>query len=173
MHDAASIGRATALNARIAGGSGAPLAARQLVTAELGEILDLETLYDVLLLTTELVTNAVVHAGVDETRNLEIQVDWQSPLLHVSVFDPGGETEPRVQQPDVEVPGGVGLFLVDQLSSRWGVERGHDGSTQVWFELPASRDRLTEIPGHRIELPPPVRMAPRAVAIANVNPTLN
>ena len=32
-------------------------------------------------------------------------------------------------------PGGLGLFLVDSLSTRWGVERGAGGSNRVWFEL--------------------------------------
>ena len=173
MQEQASLGRATALSALIAGGSGAPVAARQLVTAELGEMLELDSLYDLLLLTTELVTNAVLHAGVDETRTLHLQVDWENRLLHVSVFDPGGESEPQVKKPDIEVPGGVGLFLVDQLSSRWGVDRGRNGSTQVWFELPTGRDLSEELSGHRIELPPATRVAPRAVPIANVTPALN
>jgi sigma-B regulation protein RsbU (phosphoserine phosphatase) len=162
-----------ALDAWIAGGSGAPVAARQLVTSELSELLEQDTLYDLLLLTTELVTNAVVHAGVDETRMLELQVAWDGPLLHVSVFDPGGESDPHVKQPDLDVPGGVGLFLVEQLSSRWGVERGRDGSTQVWFDLSAIREPVAELAGHRIELTPVVHSAPRAVAIVTSSSALN
>jgi hypothetical protein len=30
----------------------------------------------------------------------------------------------------------MGLFLVDQIASRWGTERAPEGGTQVWFEVP-------------------------------------
>ena len=108
-----------------------------------------------------------------ELQRWQKDFDWENRLLHVSVFDPGGESEPQVKKPDIEVPGGVGLFLVDQLSSRWGVDRGRNGSTQVWFELPTGPDLSEELSGHRIELPPATRVAPRAVPIANVTPALN
>lgn len=35
------------------------------------------------------------------------------------------------------VPGGMGLFLVEKISTRWGVERMPGGANQVWFELAA------------------------------------
>jgi hypothetical protein len=38
-------------------------------------------------------------------------------------------------------PGGRGLALVDQLSSRWGTERYTGGKT-VWFVLPSSDAEL-------------------------------
>jgi hypothetical protein len=56
--------------------------------------------------------------------------------VRVAVTDPGGTTSPHVQDVDVTIPGGMGLFLVEQISSRWGSERAAGGSTQVWFELP-------------------------------------
>jgi hypothetical protein len=31
----------------------------------------------------------------------------------------------------------MGLFLVEQISSRWGYERLGDGANRVWFELAA------------------------------------
>jgi hypothetical protein len=51
------------------------------------------------------------------------------------VIDPGSDLRPMVQDLDVNVPGGMGLFLVEQISTRWGVERMGDGATEVWFEL--------------------------------------
>ena len=35
--------------------------------------------------------------------------------------------------PDPSRPSGWGLYLVRELSDRWGID--HDGETRVWFEL--------------------------------------
>jgi anti-sigma regulatory factor (Ser/Thr protein kinase) len=126
----------TALTERIAGGPAAASRARELLTDTLGESLHGDSLHDVLLLTTELVTNAVRHADVDEGRTLELTVAAEARRVRVAVTDPGGTTSPQVQDLDVSAPGGMGLFLVDQIASRWGTERGSGGATQVWFELP-------------------------------------
>jgi hypothetical protein len=40
---------------------------------------------------------------------------------------------------DVTTPGGFGLFLVQELAARWGVERVVDDGKQVWFELDLER----------------------------------
>jgi hypothetical protein len=53
------------------------------------------------------------------------------------VTDAGGDATPEVQDLDPEIPGGMGLFLVEQISSRWGVERVPGGGNRVWFELAA------------------------------------
>ena len=120
---------------RITGGPAAAGAAREMLSELVaGSNPPESTLHDLLLLTTELVTNAVRHAGVDEEKTLELRADATAQAIRVSVTDPGASTAPRVQELDVEAPGGMGLFLVDQLSSSWGVERAN-GSNEVWFEL--------------------------------------
>jgi serine/threonine-protein kinase RsbW len=121
----------------IAGGVDAPCAARELLTARLGETTSAGTLHDLHLLATELVTNAVLHAGVGEAATLELRVASGPKTLRVSVKDPGGDTDPQVQDIDLDAPGGMGLFLVEQISRAWGVEREADGSQRVWFELAA------------------------------------
>ena len=121
----------------IAGGSEAPLAARELLTDRLGESTPEATMHDLHLLTTELVTNAVLHAhaGVDDT--IALSVRTRPGRVRVAVTDGGGESTPAIQEPDPEVPGGMGLFLVDKISSRWGVEQASSGGSRVWFELAA------------------------------------
>jgi anti-sigma regulatory factor (Ser/Thr protein kinase) len=122
----------------IAGGVEAGCSARELLTERLGDSTPAGTMYDLHLLATELVTNAVLHAGVDETATVELRVATTADLVHVSVTDPGSDaTSPAVQDLDVTVPGGMGLFLVEQISRAWGVERRSDGSNRVWFELAA------------------------------------
>lgn len=91
------------------------------------------TLHDELvLLVSELVTNSVRHAGVDERGWIDLRVDASEQAVRAEVRDPGVGFDPHVREPDPREPGGWGLFLVDQLSERWG--RLADGAG-VWFEL--------------------------------------
>jgi anti-sigma regulatory factor (Ser/Thr protein kinase) len=109
--------------------------AREILTDLVGETTPAETLHDLHLLTTEIVTNAVCHADVDENGTLELHVIAEPDLLRVSVTDPGGDTVPQIRELDPTAPGGMGLFLVEKVSHRWGFERADSGATEVWFEL--------------------------------------
>jgi anti-sigma regulatory factor (Ser/Thr protein kinase) len=94
--------------------------------------LDAGAFYDASLCVSELVTNAVLHAGIGPDDELELEVTIEdSGLLRVAVSDTGSGFEPPA--PSVDGTGGWGLFIVDRLSERWGVERR--GGTRVWFEI--------------------------------------
>lgn len=81
------------------------------------------------LLTSELVTNAVIHAGTD----IELQLEQTSHGIRCEVTDHGGGTPvPREARP--EDLGGRGLHLVETMSQCWGVRRS-PGAKAVWFEL--------------------------------------
>jgi anti-sigma regulatory factor (Ser/Thr protein kinase) len=121
----------------IPGGIEAPCTAREVLTEVLGDTTPEPTLHDLHLLTTELVTNAVLHAGAGESKTIELRVAGGDDLVRISVTDHGSAGTPEVQDLDLEVPGGMGLFLVEQISSRWGVERLPEGAKRVWFELAA------------------------------------
>jgi anti-sigma regulatory factor (Ser/Thr protein kinase) len=87
---------------------------------------------DAELLVSEVVSNAVRHAGLDGTDSIELRVRGSRSALHVDVVDPGPGFDPA----NVSLPharGGWGLWLLEQLAERWGVERGE--VTTVWFEL--------------------------------------
>jgi serine/threonine-protein kinase RsbW len=129
--------QSTAWRTEIPGGPDAACTARRLLTDKLGEITPAGTLHDLHLLATELITNAVLHASVDESDMIEMRVALDAGGLRVSVTDPGADTVPQVQELDPTVPGGMGLFLVEQISSDWGVERTRDGENRVWFQLAA------------------------------------
>lgn len=120
---------------QIAGGPAAACAVRELLSERFRDALPQDRLHDVLLLATELVTNAVLHAGVGEDTTLELHAAAAGDLVRCAVLDPGGATEPRMQELDPTAPGGMGLFLVDQLSERWGVQHTPGGGTEVWFEV--------------------------------------
>jgi anti-sigma regulatory factor (Ser/Thr protein kinase) len=122
----------TELSVRFAGGPYAAASARR----ALGSLRDLvgpTRLEDICLLVSELVTNGVRHAGAAESDELELEVRRRAGCLRVEVTDPGsGFTRDARQSGDES--GGWGLFLVDRLADRWGVQRG-ERSNRVWFEL--------------------------------------
>jgi signal transduction histidine kinase len=84
----------------------------------------------VVLLASELVSNAVKHANA---ALIEIRCEVVSRSVRVEVADagPGFGTIPSVLEPDRV--GGWGLHLVDELSTRWGVV--DTTGARVWFEI--------------------------------------
>jgi len=91
-----------------------------------------EALDVALLLASELATNAVMHAGTP----FVIGVRVTPKRLRVTVAD-GDDHTPTVAERDRGEPGGFGLYLVDELAARWGVEAAGHGQhgKEVWFEL--------------------------------------
>ena len=83
----------------------------------------------VTLLTSELVTNAVLHANSD----IELMVCASNGVVRVEVSDtsPQVPTLPRLN-PAAQT--GRGLTLVEKGSSTWGVSKQAVGKT-VWFEV--------------------------------------
>ncbi|MEV6010196.1 ATP-binding protein [Streptomyces sp. NPDC051976] len=89
---------------------------------------------DVLLVVSELVTNACLHAGGPE----ELRLHRNQKSLRLEVIDNGtGEPAPRTPH-RAGRPGGHGMFIVQRLCLDWGVIRDsdHPGKT-VWAELAA------------------------------------
>jgi serine/threonine-protein kinase RsbW len=99
----------------------------------LAEELPTNRLRDVRLLVSELVTNAVRHANLDEGDRIGLVVEVADHALRVEVHDPGGGFVPSAPSPDPVRPSGWGLYLVAELADRWGVDS--DDTTLVWFEL--------------------------------------
>jgi anti-sigma regulatory factor (Ser/Thr protein kinase) len=126
-------GRAERLVFRIHGGPLAPAQARQAIATGLEQAGGSKVALELLLLTSEVVTNAVEHGRADETSVIELGVSVEPSRVKVEVADHGGGFIPVRRTNRLEEEGGWGLFLVDLLADRWGVQRGD--STQVWFEL--------------------------------------
>lgn len=85
----------------------------------------------VLLLVSELATNAVRHAGTP----FEVAVDVREAGVRVAVIDGDISHPPQVRHPGVDDTSGRGLLIVDDLAERWGTEELDDGSKSVWFTL--------------------------------------
>ena len=102
----------------------------------LGEVSDhfsQRRLEDAQLLVSELVTNAIRHAGLGADDVITLVVVTGDRALRIEVCDPGRGFEVSEPDPDPSRPSGWGLYLVRELSDRWGIDR--DGETRVWFEL--------------------------------------
>jgi DNA-binding NarL/FixJ family response regulator len=115
--------------AHLAGREAAPGAARGLVEAVLRDRSSATTVEIVELLISEVVTNAVVHAGSD----VNVAVRLTPATVRVEVTD-GSVDAPEVHQSPAHVESGRGLALVQSLSSSWGFEPTGSGKT-VWFEV--------------------------------------
>jgi anti-sigma regulatory factor (Ser/Thr protein kinase) len=90
------------------------------------------------LLATELVTNAVRHAGLTFHEAIGLEVGIKDQMLRVSVTDDGpGFDKPA--HPVGGLGGGFGLQLLEAIADRWGVNR--NGVTEVWFEIDLRRQR--------------------------------
>ena len=105
----------------------------------LGPPLDESLLGDLRLLVSELVTNSVRHSGAGRKATVDMRVAIEDDVVRVEVSDPGEGFEPVPRDLDRTRPGGWGLYLVDQLADRWGVDR--DDRTRVWFEIDIARTR--------------------------------
>jgi anti-sigma regulatory factor (Ser/Thr protein kinase) len=89
---------------------------------------------DVLLLVSELVSNAVRHAGAGPGRPLRVELRRESQRVSVAVADEGPGFAPRPKPSRADSSGGWGLYIVDQIADRWGIERTPSGN-RVWFEI--------------------------------------
>lgn len=97
--------------------------------------LDDDVVDDAALLVSEIVSNSVRHAGLCATDAIEVRIRGSRSMLHVDVIDPGPGFELE-RTPSRSRDGGWGLWLLDRLATRWGVERGD--TTRVWFDLAPS-----------------------------------
>jgi anti-sigma regulatory factor (Ser/Thr protein kinase) len=92
----------------------------------------------VLLLASELVTNAILHARTP----VQVGVVLEGSKALVCVGDrvaAGGAVRPR--RHSQLRPGGRGLALVAELSEDWGTE-SYTGGKTVWFTVPVSERSL-------------------------------
>jgi anti-sigma regulatory factor (Ser/Thr protein kinase) len=107
----------------------APSQARQFVAGQLRQW-QLQGCEDTaLLLVSELVTNAILHARTD----IVVGVIRDNGSVLVEVTD-GSATQPTPRQFSVHAGTGRGLTLVAALASKWGVRRVAGGKT-VWASL--------------------------------------
>ncbi len=111
-----------------------PSRAREFVTDKLRRChVAPETIDAARLLASELVTNAVVHAG----SATELSIRVTPARVRVEVSDDDASSAEMRDAGDTDRHG-RGLTIVARLAREWGVDQRADGKT-VWFELGATR----------------------------------
>ena len=118
---------------------------------------------DAVLLTSELVTNAVLHAGTPVQVTCRLLGDGPDRSLEIAVLD----RCPALLRPDLphttdeaaERTNGRGLQLPSELASAWGVTYAREGKA-VWFRMDLAGRGRRAAPG------PPLAFVPAPPAVA-------
>lgn len=87
---------------------------------------------DVLLVVSELVTNAITHAASAPT--VEVGCGGEPPRVRVAVSD-NSPALPARRTPSEVLAGGRGLTIVDSVADRWGVSLHRGDGKTVWAEI--------------------------------------
>ncbi|WP_375487463.1 ATP-binding protein [uncultured Jatrophihabitans sp.] len=92
---------------------------------------------DIMLVATELVGNAVLHAK--STCDVGVTWDIGADTVVIRVRDDSTDA-PRPREAGRDATGGRGLAIVAALADEWGVDQ-EAGGKQVWARIPVSRLR--------------------------------
>ena len=90
---------------------------------------------DLLVIASELVTNAVLYSGCSNEDVIRVRLDRAQDHVLLSVWDPGvsGRRAAVAVAEQRSSGGGFGLWLVARLARRWGTERAE--GYRVWAEV--------------------------------------
>jgi anti-sigma regulatory factor (Ser/Thr protein kinase) len=103
--------------------------------AELRAAVPEETLNDLSLLCTEVVTNAVKYAGLSSDEMIQVDVNSYPSRIEVKVRYPDhNEFDPSLSVEDPDETSGWRLLLIDRLADRWRMVRT-DGDVEVWLQI--------------------------------------
>ena len=92
-----------------------------------------ELVDSVCLVVSELVTNAVLHAGTSCELTVSGPASVDADVVRIEVID-GDASAPLAKRYDVDAASGRGLHLVEALSDRFGTQHRGDGKA-VWCEV--------------------------------------
>jgi anti-sigma regulatory factor (Ser/Thr protein kinase) len=111
----------------------AAAAARRELDGFRGE-LDEDVIERSALVVTEVVNNSVTHAGLTAAQPIDLNIQVLPGCLRTEVTDEGSRSfDPVVTPPYPGQNSGRGLWMIDQLTDRWGVD--FTRSTRVWCEF--------------------------------------
>ncbi len=107
--------------------------ARERLSAIAEHVVEDSRLPDLMLVISEVVSNAVRHGSL-EGEPVLLAVPPKEGYLCVQVTDSGAGLAPRPRATAPDEDGGFGFFLIEQLTKRWGFTR-ENSRTRVWFEF--------------------------------------
>jgi anti-sigma regulatory factor (Ser/Thr protein kinase) len=119
---------AAGLSVQVPRGRHAPAFARSVVQTWCTDELPAQQLADLLVLVSELTTNATLH-GRGEIR---LRVHIEDGRVFGAVIDEGGGFVLEAPVRGIDEVGKRGLPIVATMAEDWGI---HEGSSHVWFEL--------------------------------------
>jgi anti-sigma regulatory factor (Ser/Thr protein kinase) len=111
--------------------------ARRMVRLRFVGLLTQDALDDLLLVVSELVTNALLYGEGD----IQLRLTFDGRRVSGEVMDEGAIPDGRLRGRTPDEFGGRGLLLVSQVTDRWGCQ---DGTSHVWFELSARREQQVD-----------------------------
>lgn len=111
--------------------------ARTVVRRTLDGWTDDERLEDIALCVSELITNAVVHAGSEP----KLLVHVRPGVIRIEISD-DSEVLPVLRGAGPEDTSGRGVSILGMLSDRWGALRRSGGGKTVWFEIDRSPEAV-------------------------------
>jgi anti-sigma regulatory factor (Ser/Thr protein kinase) len=101
--------------------------------AKLGGGLDKNLAEDLQLVVTELVANSLRHGPGGPESLIRLRLSVSDRAVHAEVADDGTGFEPTPETRPPQDEWGMGLYLVQRITHRWGVRSGP--GTVVWFEI--------------------------------------
>lgn len=123
-----------AVTVRVPASLDAPGFARRTLLERAGSVLDDDRLDDARLLISEVVTNAVRHAGLSSKDEIVLCIEPDGLGVRVEITDPGRGFSPTPRAAPTPA-GGWGLPLLERLSDGWGVDHRDGGGSIVWFRV--------------------------------------
>jgi anti-sigma regulatory factor (Ser/Thr protein kinase) len=112
---------------------------RQAIAADLtAQAIGRDSVADVVLVASELVGNAVLHASAAFDHELDVDWEVEPDAVLVRVRD-GSDSLPRQRSTNETETGGRGLSIVAALADDWGVRRT-DAGKEVWARVLVSRE---------------------------------
>ena len=88
---------------------------------------------ELLLVASELFTNAVLHGD----GQVELRLELLPGCVRLEVVDEGAPEAPMPLEPVTgALFSGRGLAIVQKVATAWGSARAHHGGTRVWAEIP-------------------------------------
>jgi anti-sigma regulatory factor (Ser/Thr protein kinase) len=131
---------------------GSAKAARETIQDVLAGV-DPTLVESVVLMVSELTTNAILHARTEFT--LEIETSDDNVRITVSDAGPG---DPALKTPARDTTTGRGLQIVERLADQWGIVDGSPGKS-VWFVVRTgtggARSRQRSHTTEAVTTPPP------------------
>ena len=104
---------------------------RKFVREACSGVLSQEDLDAAVLLTSELVTNAMLHT---DSEQVEVRIRFGPGTIRIGVRDDDAAS-PAPSAPSREETSGRGLQIVETLSDTWGVDYTECGGKCIWFSL--------------------------------------